>query len=265
MRYGLLIDVTKCRGCEECVAACIQQNNKNPLLAESERVVSREGLTANRLTTVAKVGEGRFAKKSCMHCLEPSCVSACLVGGITKRPDGPVVYDPAKCIGCRYCMLACPFHVPRYEWRKTTPYMVKCDMCADRIDEGKRPACAEACPYDAILFGPRRQLLQRASSLIRRYPETYRNHIWGENEFGGTSVLYISDVDLAVLGWPDAIREAIPNLTEPLVHKTPFIGLGMAVSLIALNWIVKRRDKLAAERAEEADQTSRRRPEGNEP
>jgi formate dehydrogenase iron-sulfur subunit len=256
MKYGFLIDITKCRGCEECVAACIRRNNKDPLLAEADRVASRDGLTANRLSTVQRIEDGRFAKKSCMHCLEPSCVSACLVGGITKRPDGPVVYDPDKCIGCRYCMLACPFHIPRYEWRKTTPYMVKCDMCADRIDEGKIPACVEACPYDAIVFGPRRQLLQRANTRIRENPEIYRNHIWGESEFGGTSVLYISDVDLAALGWPDAVREAIPNLTEPLIHKTPFMGMSVAIGLVALNWIVKRRNKLAAERAAEMDPTT---------
>ena len=255
MRYGFLIDVTKCRGCEECVAACIRQKNRDPVLAESERIMSKDGLTANRLSTVQKVGEGRFAKKSCMHCLEPSCVSACLVGGITKLPTGPVVYDPAKCIGCRYCMLACPFHIPRYEWRETTPYMVKCDMCADRIDCGQKPACVEACPYDAIVFGSRDQLLQQASALIRKNPELYQNHIWGEKEFGGTSVLYISDVDLAGLGWPGAIPEAIPNLTEPLVHKTPFIGMSVAVGLVALNWIVKRRNKLAAERAGEKDRS----------
>jgi formate dehydrogenase iron-sulfur subunit len=256
MKHALLIDVTKCRGCEECVSACTRRNHKDPLLAEADRVASRDGLTANRLSTVQKIDEGRFAKKSCMHCLEPSCVSACLVGGITRRPDGPVVYDPDKCIGCRYCMLACPFHIPRYEWRKTAPYMVKCDMCVDRIDDGKPPACVEACPYDAIVFGPRPQLLKQAFARIRQDPKKYHNHIWGETEFGGTSVLYISDVDLAALGWPDAVQEPIPHLTEPLVHKTPFMGLSVAVGLVALNWIVKRRNKLAAERAQEAGPTT---------
>jgi formate dehydrogenase iron-sulfur subunit len=262
MRYGFLIDVTKCRGCEECVAACIRRNKRDPVLAEQDRVLSRDGLTANRLSTVLKVARGRFAKKNCMHCLEPSCASACLVGGITSRPDGPVVYDPAKCIGCRYCMLACPFHIPRYEWVETAPFMVKCDMCADRLDGGQKPACVEACPYDAITFGPRTQLIQEARSRIRGNPERYWNHIWGESEFGGTSMLYISDVDLAALGWPDSAVEAIPNLTEPLVHKTPFIGLSVAVGLVGLNWIVKRRNKLAAGRAGESEDSPENRPEG---
>lgn len=264
MIYGFLIDVTRCRGCEECVAACIRQNEKDPIQAERDRVLSRDGLTDNRLSTVLKVASDRFAKKNCMHCLEPSCVSACLVGGITKRPDGPVVYDPAKCIGCRYCMLACPFHIPRYEWAETVPFMVKCDMCADRLDAGQEPACVDACPYDAITFGLRTRLLEEARTRIQQAPQLYQNHIWGEKEFGGTSMLYISDVDLASLGWPESVPEAIPHLTEPLVHKTPFIGLSVAIGLVGLNWIVKRRNKLAAERAGQKEQSSHDQPEGPE-
>jgi formate dehydrogenase iron-sulfur subunit len=264
MRYGILMDVTRCRGCMECVAVCIERNRSNPLLAEYDMVQGRDGLSANRLSTVLKIDEGRFAKKNCMHCLDPACVSACLVGGITKRPDGPVIYDPAKCIGCRYCMLACPFHIPRYQWSETAPYMVKCDMCAGRIDDGDKPACVEACPYEAIVFGSRLQLLSEARSRMRQNPELYQNHIWGENEFGGTSMLYISDIDLATLGWPDAVDEAIPDLTEPLVHKTPFIGLSVAVGLVGLNWIVKRRNKLTAERLKERESASGKRTEGQE-
>ena len=131
--YGILVDVTKCIGCEKCVAACTERNGLNPWQADRDRAVTSDGLSEHRLCTVLKVGDGRFARKSCMHCLEPSCVAACLVGALTKTPEGPVVYDRSKCIGCRYCMLACPFHVPRYEWDETIPYMIKCDMCADRL------------------------------------------------------------------------------------------------------------------------------------
>jgi len=256
MKYGLLIDVTRCRGCEQCALACLRVNDRDPLKAEKDRAVSRDGLTANRLTTVMKVDSGRFAKKSCMHCLEPSCVSACLVGGITKSPEGPVVYDPAKCIGCRYCMLACPFHIPRYEWGKTAPLMVKCDMCAERLDENKKPACVEACPYDALVFGPRDKLLKTAKDRIRTNPGDYCQHVWGEKEFGGTSVLYISDVDLSAIGWPDKVPEPIPDLTEPLIHKTPLIGLTVAFGLVGLNWIVKRRDKLSGRGGKTEDKAS---------
>lgn len=251
MMHGILIDVTRCVACEKCVAACIEHNGLDPARANHDRAVTKDGLSADRLVSVQAVDSGRFARKSCMHCLEPSCVSACLVGGISKSPEGPVVYDRDKCIGCRYCMLACPFHIPRYEWDETAPFMVKCDMCSDRLAAGGQPACVEACTEHALKYGDREMLLREAHSLIQQYPQRYLNHVWGEHEFGGTSVLYVSDVDLDAIGWPGSEAAAIPSLTEPLVHKTPFIGLTVAVGLIGLNWIVKRRNQLAAENDEE--------------
>ncbi|MBD3258389.1 4Fe-4S dicluster domain-containing protein [candidate division GN15 bacterium] len=245
--YGILIDVTRCTACEKCVGACTEANDLNPQAAEHDRATTPDGLSDQRLSTIMKVDDGRFARKACMHCMEPSCVSACLVGGLTKSPEGPVVYDADKCIGCRYCMLACPFHIPRYEWHRTMPFMVKCNMCVDRLAEGRQPACTEACPEGALLFGQRDELLQKAQAQIKANPRRYQQHVWGETEFGGTSVMYISDVDLAALGWPTPQAASIPSLTEPLVHKTPFIGLGVAVGLIGLNWIVKRRNQLATQ------------------
>jgi formate dehydrogenase iron-sulfur subunit len=243
--YAILVDATRCTACEKCVLACTEHHALDRWRAERDRAERADGLSANRLLTVLKVDRGRFARKSCMHCLEPSCVSACLVGGITKSPEGPVVYDPDKCIGCRYCMLACPFYVPRYEWDKTIPFMVKCDMCADRLAENLPPACVDACPQQALKFGDRDKLLREAHDLIRKHPQRYQNHIWGEKEFGGTSVMYIADVDLAKLGWPAAETDSIPSLTEPLIHKTPFIGLSVAAGLVGLNWIIKRRNTLS--------------------
>jgi len=245
--YSILIDITKCIACEKCVMACVERNNLDSSLAELDRATKSDGLSANRLSTVMKVSNDRFARKSCMHCLEPSCVSACLVGGITKSPEGPVIYDPDKCIGCRYCMLACPFHIPRYQWDKLAPLMIKCDMCYDRINNNRLPACVEACPQGVLEFGDRRTLLKKAKTRIKENPQKYIDHIWGEKEFGGTSVMYISDVDLAAVGWPSPEPEAIPNLTEPLIHKTPFIGLSVALGLVSVNWIIKRRIKLAKE------------------
>ncbi len=245
--YGILVDVTKCIACEKCVAACTKSKGGDPWQADRDRAVTSDGLSAHRLSTIVKVADGRFTRKGCMHCLEPSCVSACLVGGITKTPAGPVIYDRDKCIGCRYCMLACPFHIPRYEWDKTAPYMAKCDLCAQRLSHGQKPACVDACTEGALKFGKRDDLLEEAHSLIRFHPARYRDHIWGEAEFGGSSVMYISDVDLAALGWPDHGASPIPSLTDPLIHKTPFMGLGVATSLLGLNWIIKRRMQLAGQ------------------
>ncbi|MGD2123700.1 MAG: 4Fe-4S dicluster domain-containing protein [Gemmatimonadota bacterium] len=261
---AILVDVTKCTGCERCVEACIEENGLDPVKAQVDRAVTKDGLSENRFLSVPKVGEGRFVRMSCMHCLEPSCVSACLVGGITKTPDGPVVYDPDKCIGCRYCMLACPFHIPRYEWDDTVPFMRKCAMCFERLGDGLPPACVEACPNEALRFGDRNELLKEAHRTISAGAGRYLNRVWGEHEFGGTSVLYISDVDLGVAGWPDEEAESIPSLTEPLIAKTPFIGMGVMGSLLGINWVIRRRMRLAAENAPVAPVHGSARQEGGE-
>lgn len=251
--YGILVDVTLCTACEKCVVACVERNGGNQWSAERDRAVTADGLSSKRLSTIVKVDEGRFARKSCMHCLQPSCVSACLVGGLTKTSEGAVIYDREMCIGCRYCMLACPFHIPRYEWDKTIPYVAKCDLCYDRITKNELPACVNACPENALKFGDRNMLLREAHGLIRKYPDRYKPHVWGEKEFGGTSVMYISDVDMTALGWPEESAAPIPELTEPLVHKTPFMGFGVAIGLVGLNWIIKRRNELARNRDEQQE------------
>ncbi|MFO7892154.1 MAG: 4Fe-4S dicluster domain-containing protein [Longimicrobiales bacterium] len=241
---GLLVDVTRCTGCERCVAACVEANGLDPVEAQRDRATTADGLSANRLVSLVRV-QDRFVRKSCMHCVEPACVAACLVGGITKTPEGPVVYDPDKCIGCRYCMLACPFHVPRYQWDRTTPFMAKCAFCFERLAEGRSPACVEACPEEALTFGTRSSLLEEAHRRIETHPHQYQPHVWGEHEFGGTSVLYVSDVDLNALGWPGEQVPSIPSLTQPLIEKTPAIGLSVAGCLLGVNWVIRRRMSLA--------------------
>ena len=243
--YAILVDVTKCEGCERCVAACVQHNELDSSKAAADRATTPDGLSANRYSSVQQVDEGHFARKACMHCLDPSCVSACIVGGLTKSPEGPVIYDPDKCIGCRYCMLACPFNIPRYDWEAPLPFVHKCTMCDDLIGVGELPACVDACPYEALIFGERDALLAEAHRRIDEAPERYLPRVWGEEEFGGTSVLYVSDVDLGSLGWPEDTAAPIPSLTGPLIAKTPHIGLGVAGLLLGLNWIVRRRNELA--------------------
>jgi formate dehydrogenase iron-sulfur subunit len=245
---GLLVDVTRCTGCERCVSACVEANGLDPLAAQRDRATTADGLSANRLVSLVQI-EDRFARKSCMHCLEPACVAACLVGGITKSPEGPVVYDPDKCIGCRYCMLACPFHVPRYEWGDTTPFMAKCAFCFERLADGGIPACVEACPEEALAFGPRDRLLEEAHRRIDARPGRYLPRVWGEDELGGTSVLYIADVELTPLGWPAGTAPPIPSLTQPLIEKTPAIGLSVAGCLLGVNWVIRRRMALAGDTA----------------
>ncbi len=249
--YAILVDITKCTGCERCVTACLETNELDVQRANKDRLSSRDGLSANRFMAIDNVEGDRFARLACMHCVDPSCVSACLVGSLTKTKEGPVVYDSSKCIGCRYCMLACPFHIPRYEWDKTVPLVRKCDMCIDRLRDGKQPGCVEACPNGALKLGQREDLLKEAHARIKALPDGYKQHIWGEHEFGGTSVLYISDVDLNELGWSEAVEAGIPSITNPMIEKTPLIAGSVAVGLLAVNWVIRRRMKLSGEQSDD--------------
>jgi formate dehydrogenase iron-sulfur subunit len=175
---AILVDITKCVGCRNCEQAC-KQAHGYPL--ESEPVLS-----ATALTVVEQRGE-KYVRRMCMHCQDPACASACPVGALKKTATGPVVYDADKCIGCRYCMLACPFQAPRYEWTKLAPYVKKCDMCAEAVNKGGLPACVQACPTGASKFGDRDELLAEAQRRILGDP-AYVRHIYGSEEVGGTSV-----------------------------------------------------------------------------
>ena len=223
--FGMLFDVTRCKGCERCVDACVEANGLDPVAAAQDRATTRDGLSANRPLSVMPVGDGRFARMSCMHCVEPSCVSACLVGAIRKTLEGPVVYDPDMCIGCRYCMLACPFHVPRYEWDETRPLMRKCDMCAERQREGLVPACVAACPSGALAFDSREALIAEAHRRIEADPDEYYPHVFGENEVGGTSVLFLVPFPVASLGFKEGLGASlgihpagVGHHPDPLLH-----------------------------------------------
>jgi len=237
---GILHDVRRCAGCMRCVEACRKENGSG----KPDRFRTGD-LSAERLTTLAKTKEGRHVRRHCYHCVEPACAAACLVGALTRTPEGPVVYDAEKCIGCRYCMLACPFQVPRYEWESRTPLVKKCDMCADR--EGG-PACVEACPHEATLYGDRDELIRIAHRRIAEHPGEYVDHVWGEKEMGGTGVLLVSDVSLDGF-WPEALGEtSVPDLTLPLAHKAPLMFGGVLALLTGLSWVIGRRNRLAAEK-----------------
>ena len=241
---AMLVDVTRCTGCERCVQACVEINQLDAERADRDGATAAGGLSSQRLCTLATLEEGRSARVSCMHCLEPSCVSACLVGGLTKTAEGAVVYHPEKCIGCRYCMLACPFHVPRYEWESPHPFVRKCNLCHPRLVDDKLPACVEACPHEALSFGSRDEMLKLARRRIDESPGRYIAHVWGEHEWGGTSVLYLSDVDMAAIGLDRVHTTSVPSITDPVIHSTPILFVSVAAAMTGLSWIVRRRQLL---------------------
>jgi formate dehydrogenase iron-sulfur subunit len=200
IRTGMLIDTTLCTGCERCVKACKEENN---LGKDQPRRWKRsiDDLSSTRFTTLVRREGNHYIRQLCRHCEQPACVSACIVGALQKTPEGPVIYDSSKCIGCRYCIMSCPFGIPRYEWESSTPYVRKCIMCYPRILEGRPPACVEACPEKATLFGPREAMLEEARHRIEENPDRYVHAVVGETEVGGSSVLYISDIPLGFLSY----------------------------------------------------------------
>jgi formate dehydrogenase iron-sulfur subunit len=246
---GILVDITRCVGCYECVEACAQVHRLGEDLPLPQH--SADGLSARRWVTIITQPGERSIRKSCFHCLYPACVSACPVGAMVKLPEGPVVYDPRRCMGCRYCMMACPFGIPRYEWDQAVPYVRKCTLCYERLQEGQQPACVEACPQKAMVFGERDGLLAEARQRLRAEPGQYIQKVYGENEVGGTSILYISDISLDVLGYQgDPGQEPLPDLTWAWLDKTPAVSFGVMASMAGIYWVIKRRRQMAAARAQ---------------
>ena len=240
MKAAILTDTTKCNGCHECVVAC-KKENKLPLDLP-RRWDLDDGLSARNWTSIVEGPQQSLVRKQCRHCLEPACASACPVGALHKTSVGAVVYDAAKCMGCRYCMMACPYGIPRYDWQAAVPYVRKCVLCYDRISAGRQPACTEACPTKATIFGDRDQLLAEAHRRIRDNPGVYVNTVWGENEVGGSSVLYISNVDLSFLtGGHSPGTKPLPSTTALAMEAVPFAFCGVLTLMAGVNWIIGRR------------------------
>jgi len=210
--FGVLVDTTQCLGCRSCETACAESNG----LPEPERVGDETIFAKHRETSQSQFtvvnqakgeGEARYAKTQCLHCVVPACASACPVKALDKTEAGPVIYHEDRCIGCRYCMIACPFGVPKYEYDKAIPYVRKCTMCTARLAEGKPPACVESCPGGALQFGKREDLLAKARKRVFAPDSKYVPHIFGEHEAGGTSWMYIADRPLSEFGLPEDVGD----------------------------------------------------------
>ncbi|MBM9531991.1 4Fe-4S dicluster domain-containing protein, partial [Desulfoprunum benzoelyticum] len=190
-----------------------------------------------------------YRKQQCNHGLEPACASACFVGAFVKDKTGAVSYDAKKCVGGRYCMIACPFESPTYEYHDPiTPRVGKCTMCQSRVEEGKLPGCVEDCPKGALIFGRREDLLAIARERIRKHPDMYVNHIYGEREMGGTSWLYISGAPFEKIG----LREDLgvtpaPEFTSGALSVVPAVVGLWPVFLTGAYALTKRRAKIAEE------------------
>jgi formate dehydrogenase iron-sulfur subunit len=239
--WGMLIDVTRCTGCDSCALACKEANDRsNPTVVPS--ALSSDAYTFIDVRGTAGSAEPLAVKRQCMHCQHPACVSACTVGALTKSADGPVVYDSKKCIGCRYCQYACPFGVPTYDWNNPLGLIHKCEMCIERLNEGELPACVSSCPAGALRFGRRTDLLTQAHARISSNPGRYIDQVYGEFEAGGTSMLYLSGVPFSQLGLPELSGQSISHNAEAVMKSTPIVAASVASLATGLYWLLKRRD-----------------------
>jgi formate dehydrogenase iron-sulfur subunit len=245
--WGILVDLTRCNGCDACALACKEYNQ----LPEPDVIPAQ--LDSGAYSFVDRqpiaLGDGDYqmmpVKRQCMHCMHPACASACTVGALTKSDDGPVVYDSKKCIGCRYCQYACPFGVPTYDWANPLGLIHKCQFCVSALEDGQQPACVGSCPTGALRFGPRSALLAQAHAQIDSNPGRYVDQVYGEFEAGGTSVLYLSAMSFVGMGLPELDSLPPSRYAEAVMRKTPVIGLTVAALASGVYWIAKRRELLA--------------------
>jgi Fe-S-cluster-containing dehydrogenase component len=260
--HGVLHDTVRCIGCRKCEAGCNKVNElpapEKPfddltVLKEKRRTTPKAYTVVNQYAP-AEIKSPVFRKNQCNHCLEPACASACFVRAFKKTETGAVVYDPTVCVGCRYCMIACPFEIPTYEYDNAfSPRIRKCTMCYPRIIKGQLPGCVEACPVEALTFGKREELLKIARERIQKYPDRYVDHIYGEREMGGTSWLYISGAPFHEVGMREDLgTKPAPELTAGALGVVPMVVGLWPVLLTGIYAVSKRKEKIAAQEQEGA-------------
>lgn len=266
---GMLFDSTLCVGCRACQTAC-KEANKLP----ADVVTAGGGVydaprdlnstTKNVIKAYAAGNTQQYMKQQCMHCVDPSCVSACMLGALhkegeakrsikgEKKGSGIVLWDQWTCVGCRYCQIGCPFNVPKFEWLASFPKIVKCELCRHRRDEKKQgplavanPACAEVCPREAVIYGRRKDLLAEAKRRVAADPRRYNPIVYGETEGGGTQVLYLTaaDVKFSDLGLPDLPEHSGAQFSESVSHAPYVYGVTPVALYMGMAWVIRRNKK----------------------
>ena len=251
---AMLYDATVCIGCKACVAACTTANNLIPDTTMSGGIwqmpTDLNSQTKNIILLARDGDRSSFVKRQCMHCVDPACVAGCPFKALTKGKYGVVEWESSRCIGCRYCEISCPFDVPRFEWTKFNPRIVKCEFCNHRLADGKDPACTEVCPTGAVKFGTRANLLAEAKARVEASPGKYfQDRVYGEGDLGGTQVLYLSHLPFEKLGLPDVGTESRAHAGTK-VHDVVYKGMAIPLAVYAvLVAAVKRRWKVMEEEA----------------
>jgi formate dehydrogenase iron-sulfur subunit len=263
--FGVLFDATRCIGCRRCEAGCNKVNNLPPppepfddlsVLDKKRRTHAWTYTVVNRYDHIPGVAGAVFRKDQCQHCLEPACASACFVKAFTKTPQGGVIWDGSVCVGCRYCMIACPFNIPTFEYDQVlAPRIMKCTLCNPQITSGQLtvPGCVGACPVEALVYGKRTDLINIARARISEFPNRYLNHLYGEHEMGGTSWLYLSGVPFRNIGMREDLGVTpAPELTSGALAAVPLVAGLWPVLLLGIYAVNKRKDQVAEEEKQAA-------------
>jgi len=240
--YGILYDSTRCIGCQTCEFSCAEANNlPEPKDMPEVGIIRKTDETRRTTVNVYNTSKGEvYVKRQCMHCNQPACATACLTQAMHKTKEGPVEWRGSKCMGCRYCMVSCPFDVPKFEYHSANPKITKCDMCYSRLQEGKKPACVENCPAEALMFGTRKELIAEARKRIHDNPDQYVDHIYGETEAGGTSLLYLSPVPFDELGFNTKVQKSsYPALSKGFLYSVPTIFVLWPTILLGIHEATK--------------------------
>jgi len=246
---GMLYDATRCIGCRACVTACKSANNMEGNLYDPPKDL--DGQTKNIIKLYEADGEKSYMKQQCMHCIDPGCVNACMIGAFKKREYGIVTWDKDRCIGCRYCQVACPYNVPKFQWDTAVPDIVKCELCNHMLARGEEPGCCQACPKEAVIYGTYVDLLADARQRIADHPERYypkgEPEIFGDTEGGGTQVLYLAGVDFEKLGLPSLGDEGVGVQSRTIQHGI-YRGFIAPVALYGILGAVLWRNRRAAKK-----------------
>jgi formate dehydrogenase iron-sulfur subunit len=237
---GILVDTTRCIGCRACEVACGEEHDLMVPDVVNDGALETQRKTSDKQWMVVnkhKTDKGDvFVKRQCMHCYQAACATACPTEAMKKTDNGPVIWRGNKCIGCRFCMISCPFEMPKFEYNEWNPKLQKCTMCYERLQEGQKPACVSACPTDALMFGTRVKNLEIARHRIYSHPDKYVHHIYGEHEVGGTGYIYLAAVPFEQLGFrTDLGTTPYPEYTKEFLYAVPMVLFGVPAFLLGLN------------------------------